>query len=370
MKSALARAGAIGITALAAVAVVLAVRGSSTGPGRRSELRPVAAASTTCSTLELPTLGGLGGTVTAVSGNGLLVGIADGTDGQAHPVLWRAGKAQALEVGLQAATPTGVNRAGVVVGTGFDPRRELLVGWWWSSGRSHELAVRAGDVGQPSAIDDAGHVVGSLVADEEHADGPGADEDSRAAYWPSPTTLPRELPALPHDPSAEAFAIAPDGTVGGVSVGSGGSPVVWSPKGAVRRLGGSAGQRGEVAGFDGSSRPVGQVSVSGGTRAARWSTDGTTVSLGEAGAHSQALAGAGSIMVGTATGGDRTDGRAQAMIWDTGAARMLTPVRSAHFTGVQGTATAAAQNGARTLIGGYSANAVGLRRPTEWSCAS
>lgn len=370
---------AIALTAFlagfAAIAAAGLAQGAQSGSESTSANRPPAAHSpvglAACSAVALPTLGGPGGNVIAAGGNRIYVGIADDVTGVSRPVIWRSGHVQRLPIGLESATPTAVNQQGLVVGTGFDPARQILVGWWWAGGRAGTLDVRSGDIAQPTAIDDAGHIVGSLIADDEHADGPGADESARAAYWSSIKALPTELPALPGDSSAEAFALAPDGTVGGVSLGSGGSPVLWTPNGQVHRLPGLAGKYGIVLGFDDRSEPVGQSSVPGGTEAVAWSRSGVPTDLGaDLGVQSQAVAGAAGVVVGS--GSATVNGAAardQGVIWFDGDARLLSPVSVNGFHGVEGTANAVTTTGAHaTVVVGFSAEPLGLRRPTEWRC--
>jgi hypothetical protein len=323
-----------------------------------------------CTVTVLPTLGGRGGTVVATSGNGLSVGIAQDRSGQARAVIWRKGRAVRLGVRLDAAMPTGVNRQGVVVGTGFDRARQQLVGWWWAAGKTHLIAVRGGDVAMPEAIDDHGRVVGALVDDEEHADGPGADEDERAAYWPRVTSLPRELPPLPGDSAAHAAAIAGDGTVGGVSVGEGGRPVLWK-SGRATSLPGLRGGYGQVRGFDGVGRPVGDAQGSGGMHAVVWGRAGGPRDLGTlaGGRHSVAMSGASGDAVGSsadpAPGGGSYDAP---VVFRDGRAQGLPLPRAGGSRAVAGTAIDAVTVGRTLLAVGYSADAVGTRRPTVWRC--
>jgi len=309
--------------------------------------------------------------VVAAGRNAVYVGIADDAQGVSQPVMWRGGRVQRLRLDLEAAMPSAVNRQGVVVGTGYDPARQTLVGWWWAAGRAGELAVPPGDIAQPAAIDDAGHVVGSLVADDEHADGPGADEDARAAYWSSLDVLPSELPALPGDSAAEAFAIAPDGTVGGVSLGSGGSPVWWRPGGQAHRLEGLGGPYGVVLGFDGLSQPVGQSSVPGGTRAVIWGKSGAPTELGaRLGLQSEAVAGAGNTVVGSGPAvlpGATT--RVQGILWSARSTHVMPPLSGDGFHGVEGSANAVTTFRDAPVVVGFSADSSGLRRPTEWRCS-
>lgn len=364
-------------TAFAVVfAVAIGVLGSgwlrgSEPPPSPNETVPTAPAAA-CTPETLGTLGGPGGAVVAVSSNERLVGVADDTGRVARPVMWHGGKAVRLEVPLRTAIPNGVNSSGIVVGTGFDPGKQMLVGWWWKDGKSHLMPVEGDDVALPEAIDDSGHVVGALVDNENHADGPGADENERAAYWPSVHALPHELEPLSGDDGAHAFAIAPDGSIGGVSMSSGGSPVVWQPAGKARALDMPNARYGTVSGFDNRSNPLGEFSVPGGTRAVAWPAGGSPVNLGRLpqGTDSRAVDAANGLVVGFGTapvvgGGTRT----QAMAWVNGAPRVLRPWSGGAFHGVGGTATAAMRRVDGAVVVGYSASAVGLRRPTLWTCA-
>ncbi len=260
---------AYGAVAVAVAAVMIGggvvaqigLRGRA-GPAVAAEFRALVAP---CEATALPTLGGRWGNATAASSNGLVVGIAEDASGRSRPVLWRAGRAVALEIALDAVVPTGVNRSGAVVGTGYDSAAEMLVGWWWSGGTMHRLPVEPDDIALPEAIDDSGRIVGALIEDEEHSDGPGADENERAALWVSTKTLPRELPAAAGDDTAHAFAIAPDGTIGGVSMGRTAAGALWDLQGRVQRLPNlDDAAAGLVRGFDSQARPVGDAAAAGG----------------------------------------------------------------------------------------------------------
>lgn len=329
-----------------------------------------AKAAVPCIGSALPTLGGRNGNAVSVSA-GAIVGIADDASGVSRPVIWRGGKATSLGIRLESAVPTSINRFGVVVGTGYDAASEVLVGWWWSNGTTHSLPVRRGDIALPEAIDDQGRVVGALVAGDEHSDGPGADEDERAAIWKSVRVLPRELPAIPGEHGSHAFAIASDETVGGVSLDSGGTPVLWDSRGGVHRLGTLSGQGGIVRGFDGRSDPVGQAAVSaGGTHAVTWNDSGGAVDLGTLGAKkaSAAKAATSGVVVGSGNASVPGGSVTQAVAWIAGKANLLPPVSLPHFRGSAGTANAVAQVSGGLVVVGFSADAVGVRKPTIWRC--
>jgi hypothetical protein len=236
----------------------------------------------------------------------------------------------------------------------------------------HRLPVKPGDIALPEAIDDAGRIVGALIADEEHSDGPGADENERAAVWVSTQAQPRELPAAAGDDTAHAFAIAPDGTVGGVSMGGTAAGALWDPQGRVRRLPNLDAGAGLVRGFDSAARPVGDAAVaSGGSRAVRWE-NGIPRDLGSPapGRTSSGVAATAGVVAGTSgvpvqSGGDVS----QAVVWIGGVAQVLTPLSAPGFVAVAGAATAVGTSASAPIVAGYSADAVGARRPTVWRCA-
>jgi hypothetical protein len=360
-------------TAALASAVAIILVGSGWLGRHEPPARPASAAAqadAACAVSILPTLGGTSGNVVAGSSNGLYVGIAEDAGAHGLPVLWRASRPVELRVGLDAAMPTGVNRAGVVVGTGFDQASQMLVGWWWAAGRVHRLPVSAGDVAIPEAIDDSGRVVGAVVADEEHADGPGADEDERAVSWASVTSLPVELAPLPGDSSAHASAIAADGTVGGVSVGSGGRPVVWNA-GRPSQLPGLDGAFGQVRGFVDADHPLGEAQGARGLHAVVWGAAGGPTDLGTlvGGGHSTATSGGPDGVVGSSADPAPSGGAYDApVLFRDGTAHALPLPRDGAFRAVAGTANASWSEGQGLTAVGFSADAVGTRRPTEWRC--
>lgn len=285
-------------------------------------------------------------------------------------MLWRDGQPTELMIPLASVVPTSVNATGIVVGTGYDTTHEVLVGWWWQNGQYHLLPVSAGDIAFPSMVSDSGVVVGALVADEDHSDGPGADEDGRPAMWPSLTAAPRELTLPSGARSGHAFAIGPDGTVGGVALGDGGTPVLWAPTGAPTALQTLAGQGGVVLAIDSAGQALGQSAVPEGTHAVAWGPSGLITDLGAAaaGPTSSALAGVAGIAVGAGSTPYFRASRPQAVIWIGKSGRILPPASDDQFTGVSGSASSVSRQGATTVAVGYSAAANGLRRATEWSC--
>ncbi|WP_136017879.1 hypothetical protein [Arthrobacter silvisoli] len=327
-------------------------------------------AATNCEVRLLAGLGGRGSNAIAASSNGLVIGIADTATGGSAPLLWRDSRPTPLTIPLQAAAPTSVNRAGVVVGTGYDATHEVLVGWWWQNGRYHRLPVGPGDIALPSMVSDSGVVVGALIADEEHSDGPGADEDERPAVWSTVTAAPRELRLPPGARSGHAFAIGPDGTIGGVALADGGTPVLWAPTGTPRTLPTLGGRGGVVLAIGSDGQALGQSAVPGGTHAVHWDASGLIADLGTAaaGPTSSAQAGIAGIAVGTGSTPGFRASRPQAVMWVGNSARILPPGSEGQFAGVSGTASSVSQQGGTTIVVGFSAAANGLRRATEWSC--
>lgn len=330
------------------------------------DMRPA----TNCAVRLLDSLGGRGSNAVATSSSGLVAGIADTAMGESAPVLWRGGKATPLAIPLQTPVPTSVNGAGVVVGTGYDAAGGVLVGWWWQDGQYHRLPVSPGDIALPSMVSDSGVVVGALINDEEHADGPGADDDERPAVWSAVTAAPRELKLPPGATSGHAFAIGTNGTIGGVALADGGTPVLWAPNGTPKALPTLAGQGGVVLAIDSTGQALGQSAVPAGTHAVNWDASGRITDLGAAaaGPASNALAGIPGIAVGTGSTPSFRASRPQAVMWVGKNARILPPGSDGQFVGVSGAANSVSRQGATTVVVGFSAAANGLRRATEWSC--
>jgi hypothetical protein len=327
-------------------------------------------AATNCAVRLLAGLGGRGSNAIAASSNGLVVGIADTAAGESAPVLWRDGQPTTLAIPLQAAAPASVNRDGVVVGTGYDAAQEMPVGWWWQDGQYHLLPAGPGDVALPSAVSDSGAVAGVLIADEEHSDGPGADEDERPAVWSTVTAAPRELSLPAGARGGHAFAIGADGTIGGVALGDGGMPVLWAPDGTPKVLPALAGRGGVVLAIDSAGQALGQRAVPGGTHAVVWGASGLVTDMGAAaaGPTSSAQAGVAGIAVGAGSTPSFRASRPQAVMWIGRSARVLPPGSDGQFAGVSGSASSVSRQGGTPVVVGFSAAANGLRRATEWSC--
>jgi hypothetical protein len=327
-------------------------------------------AATNCFVRLLPGLGGQGSNAVAASNNGLVVGLADTATGESAPVLWRDGQPTPLTIPLESAVPSSVNGAGVVVGTGYDAANQALVGWWWQNGQYHTLPVSPGDIALPSMVSDSGVIVGALIGDEEHSDGPGADDDERPAVWSAVTAAPREL-ALPNGArGGHAFAVGPDGTAGGVALGDDATPVLWAPNGVPRALPTLTGRGGVVLGIDAAGQALGQSAVAEGTHAVTWGAFGLISDVGAtaAGPSSSATAGTAGTAVGEGSSPSFRGSRPQALMWIGKSARILPPGSDGQFSGVSGSASSVSRQGGTTDVIGYSAAANGLRRATEWIC--
>ncbi|MFF1883395.1 hypothetical protein ACFVVC_18225 [Pseudarthrobacter sp. NPDC058196] len=342
--------------------VMLPVAATAAGPN------PLPAAN--CSVRLLPGLGGQGSNAVSGSSNGLVVGVADTAAGESAPVLWRGGQPTQLAIPLESVVPSSVNRDGVVVGTGYDTAHQVLVGWWWQNGQYHPLPVNPGDIALPSMVSDSGIVVGALIGDEEHSDGPGADDDERPAAWSTVAAAPHELTLPAGARGGHAFAVGADGTVGGVALGDDATPVLWAPNGAPRALPTLTGRGGVVLGIDSTGQALGQSAVAEGTHAVAWGALGLISDVGAAaaGPSSSAAAGAAGTAVGAGSSPSFKGSRPQAMMWIGKSARILPPGSDGQFAGVSGSASSISGQGATTSVIGYSAAANGLRRATEWSC--
>lgn len=347
----------VGIAAAGIVAVAI-----PESPSSETVQGTPSAFASPCEATALPTMGGRGGNVVDVSSNGLLTGIADDGRGEPHVVVWRQGRITSLDVDLESAVPTAINSHGVVVGTGFDPATARRVGWAWVHGRLQVLDAGDAEAATPEDLDDSGRVVGAVwVAENEHA-----------AVWSDLGSAPRLLPPAPGDGGSHAFAVAPDGSVGGASLGDGGTPVVWAEDGQVRPLETATGL-GMVTGFGADAAPVGETYLEDGrNRAVVWDAQGEVSDLAAAGrgGSSAAVEGAGRLLV-AGTASTRAGARPQAMVWysPNGVGQTLAPVSSRRFHGVAGVVNGAVKEAGGALLVGYSADAVGLRVPTEWRCS-
>ncbi|MGN6575837.1 MAG: hypothetical protein ACTHKG_09120, partial [Nocardioides sp.] len=300
------------------------------------------------------------GSVVDAAGPDVLAGMATDAAGESHPVLWRQGDVTRLDTGLELATTAGVNRSGLVVGSGYDVRTQTSVAWAWLDGDTHVLPAPAGASASADAVDDSGQIVGAIEI----------GEDEQAAVWPDFRSAPRLLSPLPGDQGAHAFAIASDGTVGGVSLGGGGRPVVWHGGGAAQSPG-SGSAHGSFLGFDSGSRAVGTTyAADGRARAAVWTDASSPVRLPPAGAASSdsLVGGTGTVLIGT-TGGPEAGTRPMGTLWRAGEdPGVLVPLAVPGFRGVASAASAVTGPPDAPVIAGYSSDPVGRRIPTVWRC--
>ena len=362
---------------LSALGLVGLLSGSAAGQPVGGSALHQGSASLSCVTSRLASLGGGHGNATAVSTTGDAVGIADDEALRSHPVLWRNGRLTRIRTTLLGAVPVAVNSHGIVVGTAFDPRSQLPVGWYWNGQRIRLLPTEAGDVAFPSAIDDAGHVVGDVGSDEDHADGNVVDDVERAAYWPSVHSLPRVLGPLAGDEGAHAFAIHGN-QIGGVSSGATFTPVVWDLSGRPDALRSDGGRAGGVHAFTSAGLPAGEEVLPGlGLRAVRWDRTGQPHVLPgvDSNAESTVTGSAADLLTGTRRARSLgSGGRQTALVWRGQQTLVLLPLqtlrpaRGPALPGVGAVGAAASETAKDTVIVGYSTSADGARFPTAWRC--
>jgi YD repeat-containing protein len=370
----------VGVPLLATTATVAASSGSSgsSGTAPSAAARPGPAfpravpsagqAVASCTSQNLPTLGGAYGNATAAAPNGDIVGIASDTAGTAQAVLWRAGKPQRIRTGLTGSVPAGVNAHGDVVGN--SPNGENTVGWAWSGRQTVRLRGAGKLTALPAAISNGGVIAGALETTEgtpSEGDGtPGTSENEQAAVWRSPTSPPQKLAPLPGDQGAHAYAVADNGWIGGVSEGAGFRPVVWDQAGIPHPLPGLGGGYGIVRAFGPGGVAVGDVVAKDGTdHAVMWDAAGRITDLGlPAGSRTAQATGVlpGGVVVGTAEmpaagGGVLT----QAVRWPTAGQPQL-------LAG-QGPDVVAGAASAQAAVG-YRMDAKGGRHPVMWRCGS
>jgi uncharacterized membrane protein len=298
-----------------------------------------------CVASRLLALGGGHGNATAVSSNGLVVGIASDSKGLTYPVLWKGGQTIKIPAQLFAALPTGVNRHGVVVGTAYREGANIPVGWWWVAGQNVQLLpVSSGEVAIPEAINDAGTVVGAIANDEEHAEGEVVDDVERAAYWQSVHGSARQLGPLQGDEGAHAYAISSRGVIGGVSSGAAFRPVIWDRRGRPTLLLTSGSRAGTVRGFARGGLPVGEAVLPGrGLQTVKWDTAGRAHPLRS------------ERVLATLRFGSTSTGKL--------------PAPSVAKAGIiDAVAVAAAAAGKSTLLVGYTVVSAGSRFATRWRC--
>ena len=365
---------------LTTLALVATLGGSAAGQlAGAPAARPDAPVTLSCITGRLASLGGGHGNATAVSSTGVAVGIADDASLRSHPVVWSNGTVTRIPTTLVGAVPVAVNKHGLVVGTAFDTKSRLPVGWYWNGKLVQLLPTDPGDTAFPSAIDDAGRVVGAVASDEDHADGNMVDDVERAVYWPSVHSLPRVLGPLPGDEGAHAFAIHGN-KIGGVSSGDTFTPVVWDLAGRPKALQSSGRGTGAVQTFTTAGRPAGEAVLPGlGLRAVQWDRARRPHVLPgvAAGAESTVTSAAAGLLTGTRR--ERSEGvggRQTALVWQGKRTRVLSPLvslrpaRGPALRGVGAVGAAASSTTKGTVIVGYSTSADGSRFPTAWRCGS
>jgi hypothetical protein len=257
--------------------------------------------------------GGSYGAATSAAG-GHVVGVAGDAHGRAQAVVWRQNRPDAINTGLVGSVPADVNSRGDVVGTGTDPDTGAPVGWFWSGGRTIRLPAPVDQTALPAAINDRGVIVGVVVEVEDASDEPNENENEQPAVWSSPTATPVLLAPLMGDQGGHAFAVSPQGLIGGVSEGDRFTPVTWVPAGPPHAMPTLGGGWGAVRGFDSTGTPVGESAVaSGNVHLVRWDAAGTIHDLGP-GSVQTYLAHVGTIAV---VAGYRTDnvGKRHPVTW-------------------------------------------------------
>jgi YD repeat-containing protein len=356
---------ALSAAVLAAGAAVAASSGTASPAAGSSGVTAVAS----CTALDLPTLGGLYGNVTAAVTDGDVVGLADDTSGAPQPVLWRTGKPERIRTGLSGSVPSGLNNRGDVVGN--SPNGENTVGWVWSGNRTIRLKGAGELTALPAAISDHGVIVGALESSEglpgEGDNQPGTSENEQGAVWLTPTSSPQLLAPLPGDQGAHAFAVDGFGRIGGVSEGDSFRPVLWDLAGKVHELPGLGGEYGAVRAFGPGGIAVGDaVAKDGSDHAVMWDASGRITDLGlPAGSRTAQANGVlpGGVVVGTAEMPAPGGGvLSQAVRWPAPGNPQLMVAPQALQQNVVA-AAAWAQTAA-----GYRADAKGGRHPVMWRC--
>ena len=138
------------------------------------------------------------------------------------------------------------------------------------------------------------------------------------------------------------------------------------------RPAGLRGSFGQVRGFDGAGHPVGDAQGPAGMHAVVWAGASNPRDLGTlaGGRHSMAVSGASGEVVGSsadpAPGGGTYDAP---VLFRDGRVQALPLPGKGGSRAVAGTAIDAVTVGSTLRAVGYSADAVGTRRPTVWRCA-
>jgi hypothetical protein len=338
-----------------------------------ADAKVASAGQSSCVVRDLGTLGGPHGNAVAASTNGLVVGIADDAGGVSHPVLWRDGRVEQIDTGLEGSVPRAVNAAGAVVGVGVDPSTGGTVGWYWSNGAAGRLQGLGDRSAMPAAVSDDGRIVGALFEDDDLEDQhktQGRDEAEVGALWRTPTSVPQPLAPLAGDEGSHAYAIDRRGRVGGVSEGAKFTGVVWDTSGAPHALSALGGTWAIVRGFNRGGGVVGDATLADGAdHAVTWSAAGQPSDLGVVGGGRDSVA-VGALDQGTIAGQaqarQRGGGtRTQAVLWSgPNAAQVLASLTRA---GGRDPVAAVSGAGANRAVG-YSEDQIGNRRPVEWQC--
>jgi len=362
-------AGKVWSSILLCAAAVLA-DGSATPSAAQ---RPSAPAP--CSARDLPGLGGLFGEVTGANVAGDMVGVVLGATGKQHAVLWHAGVPQDIVAEAESPRPIAITSDGLIVGVGRTA--EGPVGWYRLQNRVSVLRTVGEGIAEPTAVSDAGVVVGALTENQldEEDEGTEADaqgEDERAVVWRSPQALPQVLPPLRGDQGARALAVDASGRVAGVSEGAAFTPVIWERDGTARALPTLGGGYAAVRGFGPGGVMVGDaVGPDGIDRAVLWTADHriTTLAMppGMRGAQARNMLADGTVL-GSA---QWTDGSSHAIRWESSgrAARLdqdTAGTRGESGGAVRGSSVTAAAG--RSVFAGSRWDADGGRHPVMWRC--
>jgi uncharacterized membrane protein len=321
----------------------------------------------TCSPADLGTLGGSQGNATAVSSNGLVTGYAEDRSGTPQPVLWKSGKASRIVTGLITVSPTGINRRGEVVGLGVDPSDLETVGWHWVAGKTTLLRTPAGKIAVPTAINDAGRIVGALASNDDGGAEPSSVEaPEQPATWASATAPAKVLPQLAGDVGGHVYGLNQNGLMVGNSQGLDHfTPTMWDAGGHVTALEGLGGGWGVARAVDDTGVAVGAaVAANGEQQALRWDVNRHAKRHGWAGGKGiQANGLTRGIAVGQTDVRETGDiVRTKAVQWDALGNPAIIPPLSGHpGAGVN----AASPDG--TVVG-FSSDDRGARRPTKWTC--
>lgn len=159
----------------------------------------------------LGTLGGRNSQALAINPLGHIVGWSETASGARHPFLWKDGMMTDLgTLGGTFAEATGINRAGSVVGhsTVASGKHHAFK---WKNGVFKDLGTLGHESSVATAVNPAGQITGSLGPP---ADAVGEEEELTTAFLYQSEVM-TVIPRLVIRPSADAFAISPQGLVVG-----------------------------------------------------------------------------------------------------------------------------------------------------------